>query len=201
MTDSGPAAAAFVNEPRLRTPRGVNYNRAVMSTLGIPSGALAATTPPHLCNALDAAVPAWSASLGDRLVSIVLFGSMARGDAREASDIDLLIVADGFPASLRERRHGLLAEWSRVRRDRTLAAVEWNLVTKTRTEARAHSPLYLDMVEDAIVLVDRERFFQNVLDAMRDRMRALGSRRVFLSDGNWYWDLAPGFRFGGVVEI
>jgi hypothetical protein len=32
-------------------------------------------------------------------------------------------------------------------------------------------------------------------------MRALGSRRVYLADGSWYWDLKPDFRFGEVVEI
>ena len=52
-----------------------------------------------------------------------------------------------------------------------------------------------------MLLLDRGAFFANVLDAMRARMRALGSRRVFLEDGNWYWDLKPDFRFGEVVEI
>jgi len=36
---------------------------------------------------------------------------------------------------------------------------------------------------------------------MRDCMRRLGSRRVRLEDGSWYWHLRPDFRFGGVVEL
>jgi hypothetical protein len=32
-------------------------------------------------------------------------------------------------------------------------------------------------------------------------MRALGSRRVYLADGSWYWDLKPDFRPGEVVEL
>jgi hypothetical protein len=79
--------------------------------------------------------------------------------------------------------------------------VEWNLVTKSPEEARYRSPLYLDLVEDAVLLVDRDGFFQAVLDGMRARMRELGSRRVVLPDGSWYWDLKPDFRFGEVVEI
>jgi len=35
--------------------------------------------------------------LRERLVSVVLFGSVARGDASPASDIDLLIVAEDLP--------------------------------------------------------------------------------------------------------
>ena len=143
----------------------------------------------------------WRASLGARLVSLVLFGSVARGDARESSDIDLLIVAEGFPRSLADRRRPLLADWEHVRNERRLDAVEWNLVTKTPEEARYHSPLYLDIVEDGILIFDRDRFFQAVLDAMRARMRVLGSRRVHLPDGSWYWDLKPDFTFGEIVEI
>ena len=44
-------------------------------------------------------------------------------------------------------------------------------MTKTPDEAQHHSPLYLDMVEDGILLVDRGGFFDAVLAAMRERMR------------------------------
>jgi predicted nucleotidyltransferase len=143
----------------------------------------------------------WRESLGQRLVSLVLFGSVARGEARDGSDIDLLVVGEGFPKSLRERRALLLAAWARATAERRLPAIEWNLVTKTPEEAQHHSPLYLDMVEDGIVLVDRDGFFQSILDAMQQRMRELGSRRVALPDGSWYWDLKPDFRAGDIVEI
>lgn len=36
--------------------------------------------------------------LGDRLVSIVLYGSHARGEARESSDIDLFIISEQLPS-------------------------------------------------------------------------------------------------------
>ena len=169
---------------------------ASLKPVGIPASA-----PEPIRAALAAAMEAWSEHLGTRLVSLVLFGSVARGEARKSSDIDLLVIAEGFPRSLWERRQPLLAEWSRVRAEKGLPAVEWNLVTKSPEEARYHSPLYLDITEDGILLVDRDGFFQAVLDAMRARMRALGSRRIFLENGGWYWDLKPDFRFGEVVEI
>jgi hypothetical protein len=79
--------------------------------------------------------------------------------------------------------------------------VPWNLIVKSPTEASARSPLYLDVVEDGILVLDRGRFFEDVLAGMRARMRELGSRRIFLGDGAWHWDLKPDFRFGEVVEI
>ena len=162
---------------------------------------LPAFVPEPFRTALVTATEAWCTLLGPRLRSLVLFGSLARGQCTARSDIDLLVIAEGFPGSLVERRRPLLAAWSGARARQELPAVEWNLVTKTPEEARFHSPLYLDIVEDGILLVDRARFFETVLDAMRSRMRELGSRRVFLDDGSWYWDLKPDFRFGEVVEI
>ena len=40
--------------------------------------------------------------LGDNLVAVVMYGSYARGTAREASDLDLLVIARALPPS-RER--------------------------------------------------------------------------------------------------
>ncbi len=162
---------------------------------------LPVSVPEPIRASLVAATEAWCELLGPRLRSLVLFGSVARGQSTARSDIDLLVIADGFPRSLVERRRPLLAAWSRVRTQHELPAVDWNLVTKSPEEAQFHSPLYLDIVEDGILLVDRRDFFQSILDAMRGRMRELGSRRVFLEDGSWYWDLKPNFQFGDVVEI
>ena len=152
-------------------------------------------------SALTAACGAWCAELDERLVSLVLFGSVARGHARADSDIDLLVVAEGFPRRLADRRKPLLESWSRARERAALPAIEWNLVTKSPEEALHHSPLYLDIVEDGILVFDRNGFFAAILDAMRVRMRDLGSRRVYLPNGGWYWDLKPDFRAGDVVEI
>jgi predicted nucleotidyltransferase len=150
---------------------------------------------------LDAALSAWVDLLGDRLVSVVLYGSVARGTAREGSDLDVLIVAGGLEGTPAERRGPLLDAWQVERAARSLPAIDWSLVTKTPAEASVPSPLYLDLVEDAVLLLDRGGFFAEVLAGLRARMAAMGSRRVFLPDGSWYWDLKPDFRWGEVVEL
>jgi predicted nucleotidyltransferase len=147
-----------------------------------------------------AAADTWIESR-QRLVSIVLFGSVARGEARPTSDVDVLLVAEPLPRSLADRRRPFLDAWERARAAGGLPHVEWNLIVKTPDEAKVRSPLYLDLVEDGILILDRQGFFQDVLAGMRARMRELGSRRIHLPDGSWYWDLKPDFRFGDVVEI
>ena len=164
-------------------------------------GTVPVSVPEPFRRCIAVAADAWGALLGSRLRSLVLFGSVARGASTARSDVDLLVVAAGFPRSFAERRRPLVAAWSHARARHALPAVEWNLVTKTPEEARFHSPLYLDIVEDGMLLVDREELFRTVLEDMRARMRELGSRRVLLDDGSWYWDLKPDYRFGDVVEI
>lgn len=150
---------------------------------------------------LDTAAGAWMAALQERLISIVLFGSVARGTARPDSDLDVLVVAEGFPRTLAERRGILLQGWEGVRSATGLPPIVWSLVTKTPGEAATRSPLYLDMVDEGILVLDRGGFFRSVLDGLARRMRELGTRRVMLDDGSWYWDLKPDFRWGEVVEL
>jgi len=122
---------------------------------------------------------------------------------------ELLIRSIGAPCggvSLRVIRwptsaRPLVGRSSQARARGVVPAVEWDLVTKSPEEARFHSPLYLDMVSDAVLLFDRDGFFEQILRAMRERMSELGSRRVALPDGSWYWDLKPDYRFGERVEI
>lgn len=143
---------------------------------------------------------------GEHLVSFVLFGSVARGEAAPGSDLDVLVVLDDLPGP-RHERFALIAralEGMRRAHGPLLAAgqpFDWSPILLSVEEARYHSPLYLDMTLDARILHDRAGFFGQVLKGLRQRMQALGSRRVMLPDGSWYWDLKPSYRFGEVVEL
>lgn len=51
--------------------------------------------PTSLQQVLDRLTDGLKALYGERFQGLVLFGSYARGDAREGSDVDLLLVLDG----------------------------------------------------------------------------------------------------------
>ncbi|MCD6444874.1 nucleotidyltransferase domain-containing protein [Candidatus Bathyarchaeota archaeon] len=145
------------------------------------------------------------ARLGDRLISIVVYGSVARGTARKDSDIDLLVVAEGLPKSRMKRQQIFLEVeeglnsvveelWSKG------VHVDFSPIMLTPEEASKIRSIYLDMVEDAVVLYDKDMFFETILERLRKRLKELGAKRIWVGD-KWYWMLKPDIRFGEVVEI
>ena len=148
---------------------------------------------------------ALKALLGDSLVSVVLFGSVARGEATSLSDIDALVAAEGLPPD-RFVRRDRLEPATEALRPRLDALRKQEILTdilalyKTPAEASRFRPLYLDMTEDAILLFGRDGFFAGVLEGVRASLRRLGSRR--LKWGNIrYWDLKPDYRPGEIFTI
>jgi len=142
---------------------------------------------------------------GARLVALAVFGSVGRGTPRPDSDIDLLLLVDALP----DGRMARVAEFDRVESAMrpaiaraAAAGVHTRLspVFKTPAEARAGSALFLDMVDDGRLLVDRDDVFAQVLDDLRERLAALGSVRIWRGSA-WYWDLKPSYRPGDVIEL
>lgn len=142
---------------------------------------------------------------GKRLVSLVIYGSVGRGTMRPDSDIDLLVVADDLPAGRIPRVNDFADVENRLaplleRFRYEGIATEFSPVFKTPGEAGHTSPLFLDMVDDAVILHDRDGFFAGVLDRLRSRLATLGSRRIWRGNA-WYWDLKPDYKPGEIFEL
>jgi predicted nucleotidyltransferase len=99
---------------------------------------------------------------GTRLISIVVFGSVGRGAMRPDSDIDVLFVIDPLPKARRRRVeefHDLECQMDEVLKETRLLGVPTALspLFKTPEEVCSRSPLFLDLVDDARILFDRDR--------------------------------------------
>ena len=146
-------------------------------------------------------------TLGDRVISIVLYGSVARGTAGPKSDVDVLLVLEDAEPVYRERLRPLLPILRRLRKAPCWQALEaqglppfLSLLVLSRAEADQNRYLYLDMLADAHLLIDRGRFFQNRLEVMGARLEELGAKKI-RRNGGWYWDLKPDLAPNEVVAL
>jgi predicted nucleotidyltransferase len=165
--------------------------------------AFPALSPPFQALA-DRVVAEYRAALGDDLVAIALFGSVARSQARSDSDLDLYVVTRR--PSLGDPR--LRAMWGRIDASpeyEALAAEGYrptpSPVPHTVEDLGRHPWILLDIAHHGMVLYDPESLLERELNAVRRRMAELGSRRIDLPDGGWYWDLKPDWRPGEVVDL
>lgn len=71
----------------------------------------------------------------------------------------------------------------------------------SRSEASMNRYIFLDLIEDAIILFDRNNFFKERLEILKRRLKELKSKKMELKDGGWYWILKPDLKFGEVFEL
>ncbi len=141
----------------------------------------------------------------DRLVTLAIFGSAARGTYRFDSDLDILIIADGLPRGRMKRVAQFMSVEKKI--ESFLISLQKNGINtyispifKTPQEAEMGSPLFLDMVEDAQILFDRDGFFSKILERLGQKLKKLGARRVWQGNA-WYWILKPDYKPGDVIEL
>lgn len=142
---------------------------------------------------------------GPRLVSLAVFGSVARGTARPDSDLDCLIAAERLPAGrgARVREFELVdQEMAPALADASKLGVHTLVapVFKTPEEALRGSVLFWDMTQEVHILFDRDAFLPTLLENVKARLEKLGARRI-VRDNTSYWDLKPDFRPGEGFEL
>jgi predicted nucleotidyltransferase len=139
--------------------------------------------------------------------SVVLFGSVARGEARKNSDLDFLIVVKDLPENYSQR----VKEISQIIEKLTQTKLTlWEhsgifanieAIILTPEEASINQPIYLDMITDSITIYDRKDFMKNLLSKLRKKLEEMGAKKITTPKGDWYWQLKDKVERGEVLKI
>lgn len=128
-------------------------------------------------------------SLGENLVSLLLYGSVARGEDTEYSDYDFYVIARNLPERPIQRSVFLREALFGVELER-----RYSIRGKRPEEMKDILPLFLDLATDGIILYDRggvaKKFLEKVLRKTEERKLI----RYRTEDGYYGW------RFEGPIE-
>ena len=136
------------------------------------------------------------------LVSLVIFGSYARRENRLTSDLDILIILKKAKSrGERIREFVECVEMPLEMQAQKLADegifVDISPIILSTMEAGYFNPLYLDMLEHAVIVVDRDGFFKNIIERVREKVEEWGSYREYFGN-RWVWVVKKGGFVGGV---
>ena len=141
---------------------------------------------------------------GNRLIAVTVFGSVARGEASELSDIDLLLVFSDLPQGRLSRRNFLGECPSEI--EKKIEKLHENGVyadfvehLKVKSEILS-TPFLYEVVQDGIALHDPGGWFAGARDAVLKRMRELGSEWKKLGRFR-FLDLKPDYKPGDIFKL
>lgn len=145
---------------------------------------------------------------GTKLIGVALFGSIARGDWNKSSDIDLLVIVEGWDKKpVWERIRELLELKKKLRETE-----EYKWAVKkgyfpiiqhyplSRKEALKFHRIYIDMCLDGIILYERERYLTKIIEKVRQKLSLHGAKRITIPGKGYYWILAD-LKAGEVIEF
>lgn len=133
---------------------------------------------------------------GERLLGVLLFGSVARGDWTKDSDIDLLVFVDRWDAKTWDRSSELLELRKLLRQTPEYSdSVEAGFVPTiqhyplNREESILDHRIYPDIVLDGIILHEKDRFITQLIGNLRESLREKGAKRVTTVTGVSHWEM------------
>lgn len=131
---------------------------------------------------------------GENLEAVVLFGSCARMEAVERSDIDFFVVVHGLPKEPVKRRYmvydALTPVLRKFKRDVRVIEVD------AKDVGRQITPLLINIAHDGIVLYDRDGKIEGLFNNVKSAVKKAGLVRYKTREGKYGWkptqELKPG---------
>jgi len=136
------------------------------------------------------------------LLSIILFGSVARGKWNNESDIDLFIIFTN-KSIINKRLTKIISDYERKSKlrdskgDRLYSTIQdISLVLKDLNTFRT---IFYDIAMDGIILYDINLTGFHFLKKIKNRIEEKELRRIFIKENDYYWERKV--KFGEIIEL
>lgn len=143
--------------------------------------------------------------LGKKLISVAVFGSVARGRGTENSDIDLLVVHRRKPLEVSIKIAEITVKLRDSREYQNLRQMGFRPdifpVLLDEKKFNQNPWVLLDVQEEGIILLDRDNTLKRKFEYLKKRLKELGAKKIILPKGKWYWDLKPDWKPGEIIEL
>lgn len=141
---------------------------------------------------------------GEDVISVILFGSVARGKWTLESDIDLLLIFSNDSTNLTKRLKKILFNFYEFNQ---LIDKEGNQlygiiqeVPLLQQDLNNFRTLFYDIAIDGILIFDRNNVGLEFINRIKRRIKDKGLKRIFLGEEDFYWKRKD-VKFGEIVEL
>ena len=190
----------FSRSGMTRRYRLLSLEQALFAQLHMNLGEVRQQRYVHLL--VDACIQLHRSSLG--LLGVWLFGSVARGEARPNSDVDLLVVARNLMGNKSQMADAISSVVDvRSERDfffRNGFVTDISFYPITEEELGRFYPIMLDVLDHGIVLYERGEILNKTARSMKEWLSRMRVRKVTLKRG-WMWLLPPDLKVGEPVGV
>ena len=116
-----------------------------------------------------------------------IFGSVATGNAKESSDVDILILKKELPNSPIDRVKYFLPLRNQMRKEIELLDVDVNFLILEPSEIEFDNPFLYDIAEALTPIVDNVGFIRDLISRARIEQSRNGWLKKFSATGDRYW--------------
>ena len=140
------------------------------------------------------------------LLSIILFGSVARGKWNKESDIDLFIIftnKSSIRTAINNQLTKIISDYERKSKlknskgDRLFSTIQD--ISLSLKDLHTFRTIFYDIAMDGIILFDRNQTGFHYLKKIKKRIEEKGLKRVFIKENDYYWE--RNVKFGEIIEL
>jgi len=144
--------------------------------------------------------------LKDDLISLILYGSIARETWHKESDIDLLLIlSDDFFKKYNDYKISelIIDFYDKNRKNNLYKKYEFHtlqILSLSIEDLRKFRTLFYDIAIDGIILFDTKEVGLSLIEKYQKRIEEKALRRVYINENDFYWKRND-IKFGEIIEL